>query len=95
MIPLASGMHAAKEALHEFSHNPKVKPSNDSLIQMLEFVLTTKNKFKFNGEYYLQVGGTSIGTQTAPSYANTYMGKFEDDHVYSYPTQLLFLEKVH
>ena len=34
-------------------------------------------------------GGTSVGTKTAPSYGNTYMGKFENDFVYVYPTQSL------
>ena len=61
MIPNASGLHAEKEALHEFRLHPQVKLSNDSLIQLLEFVLT-KNNFKLNGEHYLQVGGTSMGT---------------------------------
>ena len=57
-IPNASGIHAAKEALHDLRPIPKVKPSNDSIIQLLEFVLT-KNNFNFTGEHYLQVGGTS------------------------------------
>ena len=52
MIPNAPVIHAAKEALHEFRPNPQVKPSNASLIQLLEFVLT-KNNFKFSGEQYL------------------------------------------
>ena len=68
-----SGIHATKEALHEFRPNPHVKPSNDSLIQLLEFVLA-KNKFKFNGQHYLQVGGTSMDTKDAPSYAKQLHG---------------------
>ena len=63
MIHYAVGIHAAKEALHEFRLIPQVKPSNDSLIQLLEFVLT-KNNFTFTREHYLQVGGTSMGTTT-------------------------------
>ena len=66
MIPNASGIHAAKEAFEELRPNPKVKPSNDSLIQLLECVLT-KNNFKCNGEHYLQVGDTGMGTKTAHS----------------------------
>ena len=64
VIHNAAGIHAAKEALHEFRPNPQVKPSNDSLMQLLEFVLT-KNNFKFTREHYLQVGSTSMGTKTA------------------------------
>ena len=81
-IDNSSGLHAAKEALHEF------RPSNDLLIQLLEFVLT-KNNFQFNGDHYLQTGGTSMGTKTALAYANAFMGKFKEDFVYTYPTQPL------
>ena len=31
-----------------------------------------------------------MGTKMAPSYANTFMGKVEEDFVYGYPTQTLF-----
>ena len=77
VIPNVSGIHAAKEALDEFRSNPKIKPSKDSLIQLLEFVLT-QNNFKFNRQHYLQVGSTSMSTKAAPSYVNTFTGKFED-----------------
>ena len=63
------------EALQEFRPNPLIKLSNDLLIQLLEFVLT-KNNFQFNGDHYLQIGGTSMGTQTVPAYVNVFMGKF-------------------
>ena len=92
MIPNASGLHAAKEALREFRPNPQVKPSNDSLIQLLEFFLTNNN-FKFNGEHYLQVGGTSMVTKMAPCNANTCMGKFEEDFVYGYPSHPIFWKR--
>ena len=81
-----------KETLHDCRPNPQVKPSNDPLIQLLEFVLT-KTNFKFNGEHYLQVGGTSMGTKTAPTCANTCMRKSKDDCVYGYPTQTLFWKR--
>lgn len=31
----------------------------------------------FNGEHYLQVSGTAMGTKMAPSYANIFMGNLE------------------
>ena len=92
VIPNISWIQAAKQALHEFKPNPQVKPSNDSLIQLLEFVLT-KNNFKFNRQHYLHLGGTGIGTKAALSYANTFMGKFENDFVYTYPTQPLLWKR--
>jgi hypothetical protein len=36
-----------------------------------------KNNVTFNGDHYLQINGTAMGTKIAPSYANTFMGKFE------------------
>ena len=34
-----------------------------------------------------------MGTKAAPSYANTFMGKFEEDFVYTYPTQALLWKR--
>jgi hypothetical protein len=36
-----------------------------------------KNNITFNGDHYLQINGTAMGTKMAPSYANIFMGKFE------------------
>ena len=58
-------------------------PLNDSLIKLLTLVLS-KNNFDFNEKHYLQTGGTAMGTRVAPSYANTFMGLFEDQYVYTY-----------
>ena len=33
--------------------------------------------FDFNGDHYLQIGGTAMGTALAPNYANLFMDKFE------------------
>ncbi len=35
------------------------------------------NNFRFNGNNYLQVGGTVMGTRLTPSYANLFMGRLE------------------
>ena len=45
-------LHVAKEALGELRPNPMVKPSNHSLVHLMEFV-QTNNKFHFNGNHYL------------------------------------------
>ena len=42
---------------------------------MLNIVL--KNVFKFNGDYFLQLQGTAMGTKMAPSYANILMGSLK------------------
>ena len=35
------------------------------------------NNFEFNGQHYLQVQGTAMGTKMAPAYANMFMGCLE------------------
>ena len=65
------------------------EPSNISICQMLNMILTMNN-FKFDGENYLQLAGTTMGTRVAPTYANIFMSHFEDKFVYSYPKQPMF-----
>ncbi|XP_056017307.1 uncharacterized protein LOC125656461 [Ostrea edulis] len=65
------------EACREVWNNRVIKcPSTESLIQLLEHVLKFNN-FMFNGEHYLQISGTAMGTKMAPSYANIFMGRLE------------------
>ena len=90
-IPNDEGIQAARETLHRSRPDVGVKPSNDTLIKLLEMVLT-KNNFQFNGQNFLQTGGTAMGTKAAPGYAINSMGKFEAKFVYTYPKQpLLYL----
>ena len=50
-----------------------------SVISKLINLVLTKNNFQFNGENYLQVLGTAMGTRMAPSFASLFMGKLEMD----------------
>ena len=84
-IPHAEGIKVIKELLQK-ERPTSFKPSNDSIIKLLEVVLT-KNNFMFNGKHYLQVNGTAMGTRVAPTYANLFMSHFEEQHVYTYPLQ--------
>ena len=63
-------------------------PKNESLLQLLDFVMNMNN-FQFNGTDYLQVGGMAVGTRVAPSLANFVIGEFEEIFVYTYHTQSL------
>ena len=65
------------------------EPTNKSICQMLNMVLTMNN-FRFDGRDYLQTAGTAMGTRVAPTYANIFMSDFEDKFVYTYPKQPLF-----
>ena len=92
-IPNDEGIRASMRALERFRLG-NVKPRNLSIVNLLEMVLK-KNNFQFNGNNYLQVGGTAIGTKAAPSFAVIYMGDFEDEFVYTYHLQpLLYLRYI-
>ena len=45
---------------------------------MMEFI-PTQNYFPFNGKFYQQIHGTSIGSNFAPNYANIFMTKIENE----------------
>ena len=92
-IPNDKGLQAAMQTLMEHRPTPN-KPTNLSLIKMLEMVLKMNN-FQFNGVNFLQVGGTAMGTKVAPNYAVNNMGSFENKHVYTYSKQpLLYLRYI-
>ena len=84
-IPNQEGILACKKLL-DINRQGNYNPSNNSILQMLEYVLT-KNNFDFNEKHYLQVGGTAMGTKVAPSLANIFMANFEEEWVYSYGTR--------
>ena len=84
-IPNKDGLRAAREAL--FNSRPgTVNPTNDSLVHLLEFVLT-KNNFDFDNEHYLQIGRCAMGTKVAPSLATLYLDLFEKLYIYTYHLQ--------
>ena len=84
-IPNKEGIRAVAKTLAKYKPGAQ-HPNNQSLIQLLDLVLN-KNNFEFNGEHYLQTSGTAMGARVAPSFANTFMGDFENTHVYTYHTQ--------
>ena len=96
-IPNAEGLEAAWRLLEKYRPEPNIKPKNRTLIELLEMVLTMNN-FTFNGDHYIQVGGTAMGTKAAPGLANTFMGDFEERFVYPYRLQpikyLRFLDDI-
>ena len=81
-IPNKEGIEACRIMLDNIRPHSRA-PFNHSLIKLLTLVLS-KNNFDFNEKHYLQIGGTTMGTRVAPSYANTFMGWFEDKFVYTY-----------
>ena len=41
--------------------------------------------FNFNGDHYLQVGGTAMGTAVAPNYVILFMDRFENKGLNNWP----------
>ena len=48
-------------------------------------MILTMNNFSFNNEQLLQVHGTAMGTCMATSFANLFMGRFEQQAIENAP----------
>ncbi len=88
------GLEATREALGRVSYtNDKYK----AIVELLEISLKC-NDFEFNGDFYLQTLGTSMGKKWAPHYADIYMAKFEKDALQKCPlkphTYLRYLDDI-
>ena len=57
-------------------------PLKTIIITFLTLILT-RNNFVFNGTHYIQIKGCAMGTKCAPTYANLFMGEFEEKHIYN------------
>ena len=79
-IPNDEGFQALKKALNQ-KQNQSVA---STVIVTLKSLDLTLNNFFFNDKNYLQVKGCAMGTISAPTYANIFMGKFEESHIYPY-----------
>ena len=74
-IPHNDGIQACSEFLDQ-RLNPTIQTTR--LCDLIRMILTN-NTFTFNGQHYRQINGTATGTKMAPSYANLFMEKFEND----------------
>ena len=94
-IPNFGGLRAIARTLQMHSHNFQI--SDQDLLLLLKDVLHMNN-FEFNGEEYLQVGGTAMGTKVAPSYANLFMARLEEKLLsnapYIIPLYLRFIDDI-
>ena len=74
-IPHHMGIEALKRFLEKYNHSGF--PSK-MLVDLVELILKNNN-ITFHGKHFLQIQGTAIGTNMAPSYANIFMGIYEED----------------
>ena len=73
-IPNHEGLTAGAD--HIRRDPEKTKKIEPHLLKLLELVLQSMS-FNFNGDHYLQNGGTAIGNAAAPNYANLFMDRFD------------------
>ena len=76
-IPNNEGIQAVKDTINA---SPSKMPTR--VITTFLILILTLNNFIFNGINYLQTKGCAMGTKCAPTYANIFMGKFEETHIY-------------
>ena len=75
-IPQDERTEACIEALKDF--DIPHKPPDDVLRTLMRYILEY-NTFEFDGEFYQQTCGTSMGTKMAPAYATLFMHKLETE----------------
>ena len=84
-IPNHEGLLAVAEHLRSDPDKQKIGPH---LIILLKLVLHSMS-FCFNGDHYLQIGGTAMGTAADPNYANLFMDRFETKALSNWPLKPL------
>ena len=70
------GIKTIIEALENSYHSDEDSPPPETIGDMLRFILT-HNCFEFEGKFYLQLQGCTMGSKCSPSYACIYMGAIE------------------
>ena len=76
-IPHDEGVSSVQ---HTLLKNKKIHTTS-VIVKFLQLILTLNN-FVFNGKHYIQTKGCAMGTKCAPSYANIFMGYFEEKFIY-------------
>ena len=74
-IPNKEGIEAVETTLKRKNIRTKI------ISTFLRLVLTLNN-FVFNSQNYLQIKGCAMATKCAPSYANIFMGMFDERYIY-------------
>ena len=71
-----------KEGIEAVETTFKRKNIGTTIISTFLRLVLTLNNFVFNSQNYLQIKGCAMGTKCAPSYANIFMGMFEERYIY-------------
>ena len=68
-----NGLEAVREMLKQY---PDSSRPDEEFLELLSICLEN-NDFQFNGRWFLQLWGTSMGKKFAPKYANIFLAHFE------------------
>ena len=82
-IPHTEGIDAVRSFMNRHCATSKMT----IIVTTLLTLILTLNNFIFNGLYFLQKMGCPMGTKCAPSYANIFMGDFEEKNIYPFINQ--------
>jgi len=69
-----NGLESVKEAFKSWSNQPMYQ----GVIELLELCLNS-NDFEFDGNWFIQNSGTTMGTKWSPHYADIHMARFEKE----------------
>ena len=72
--------------------DPSKGPIASYILDLLKLVLHNMY-FEFNDEFFLQIGGTAMGTALAPNYTNLFMDRFESKALNNYPLKPLIWKR--
>ena len=80
-IPHLLGLQAIEYWLDKQQETLNNRFSKIFLLQAIEFILCN-NTFNFDGDTYIQICGTAMGTRVAPTYATLTMAFLEETKLY-------------
>lgn len=69
-------------ALDHYLNDPSMYPSKESILTLTKLILEY-NYWIFQDTFYKQKRGVPMGSAFSPSFANLYMGLFEEHYIYS------------
>ena len=75
-IPHEDGLEAVRQAFRASTTQEKALRPDEEILKLLEICLY-RNDFEFDGEFYLQKQGCSMGRRFSVSYANIFMAWWE------------------
>ena len=78
--------------LQSMRQDPTKGPIGNYILDLLKLVLHNMY-LEFNNEFFLQIGGTAMGTALAPNYTNLFMDRFETKALSNYPLQPLIWKR--